>query len=438
MASLSENPDELELEDFVAAHLQSRGVYVETGVTAREPQDILELDIVWTDYIENALRQNAVEVKSGKWQLGDLFKFYGWTQYLHLPPGQFVCKRLPERLPPEVVANLCNRMNLQFIHIENFASVDSHFTSLGLREPAAPWLPDLWRFSYWAQRRLLDILSRAIGKGTCPESAKAAKNYAKLINDAIFFEPDVRTRVKSLFLTHNKHPRLALTVANELAGQGVDFDNPSEACTVFKDALYKGMHYPVQTCLYLGHRARLAILKAAVDYTIAKKQGLLKKEILKIFDFKIDVGELDLYHGFGDAADSLSRARSFKLFPTFWQVFLWGWGGFILMDRKEDEYAALSLETGVPVEEIDIALSAFDQLFSNASPWFKSPAGDTRNFLKLMPAPMLGIGSFGRLQRYGKSEYRDLGFTDDTARRMAVNHMSAKNLLDLPDDELVT
>ena len=55
-----------------------------------------------------------------------------------------------------------------------------------------------------------------------------------------------------------------------------------------------------------------------------------------------------------------------------------------------------------------------------------------------MPTPMLGIGSFGRLQRYGKSEYRDFGFPDDTARHMAVSHMSTKNLLDLPDDELVT
>ncbi len=438
MASLSENPDELELEDFVAAHLQSRGVYVETGVTSREPQDILELDIVWTDYIENALRQNAVEVKSGKWQLGDLFKFYGWTQYLHLPPGQFVCKRLPERLPPEVVVNLCKRMNLQFIHIENFVSVDCHFTPLGLRQPVAPWIPSLWRFSYWAQRRLLDILSKAIGRGTCPESAKAAKNYAKLINDAIFFEPDVRSRVKLLFLAHQKHPRLALTSANELDGRGASFDNPNENCQVFREALYEGNHYPVQTCLYLGHRARLAILKAAVDYTIAKEHGLLREEIVKIFDVEIDVGELDLYHGFVDAAERLAQARSFKLFPTFWQVFLWGWGGFILTDRKDAEYAALSLETGVPVEEIDIALSAFDLLFSNASPWFKSPARDTRKFLKLMPTPMLGIGSFARLQRYGKSEYRDLGFTDDTARRMAVNHMSTKNLLDLPDGELVT
>ncbi len=71
-------------------------------------------------------------------------------------------------------------MQLQFIHIEDIAKVEDLFATVGLRQPPAPWLPPLWRFSYWAQRRLLDILSKAIEKGTCPEAAKAAKNYAKL------------------------------------------------------------------------------------------------------------------------------------------------------------------------------------------------------------------------------------------------------------------
>jgi hypothetical protein len=50
MVQLSKDPKGWELEDFVAAHFASRGAYVETGITERRPTDILELDVVWTDY----------------------------------------------------------------------------------------------------------------------------------------------------------------------------------------------------------------------------------------------------------------------------------------------------------------------------------------------------------------------------------------------------
>ena len=48
MAELSSKPKDWELEDLVAAYFVSRGCYVETRVTERSPDDILELDIVWT------------------------------------------------------------------------------------------------------------------------------------------------------------------------------------------------------------------------------------------------------------------------------------------------------------------------------------------------------------------------------------------------------
>ena len=96
MASLPDDPRNIELEDYVAAHFAARGAFVETGVTERDPIDILELDTVWTDYRIASPTPRAVEVKSGKWGLGDLFKFYGWTQYLGMEPGEFICREWPE------------------------------------------------------------------------------------------------------------------------------------------------------------------------------------------------------------------------------------------------------------------------------------------------------------------------------------------------------
>jgi hypothetical protein len=50
LAGLAKDPKGWELEDFVAAHFVSRGCYVETGVKERSPDEILELDLFWTDY----------------------------------------------------------------------------------------------------------------------------------------------------------------------------------------------------------------------------------------------------------------------------------------------------------------------------------------------------------------------------------------------------
>ncbi len=437
MATLSENPEHTELEDFVAAHLVSRCAFVETGVTQRDPKDILELDVVWTDYARSPRDRNPIEVKSRQWHLGDLFKFYGWTQYLKLPPGQFICRQLPERLGDDAIARLCEKMGIDLIHVEEAKEVDDRLAPLGLSEPTSPWLPSLWRFSFWAQRRLRKVLNLAIQRNTCPESAKAAKNYDKLINDVVFFESDPRARVEALFSTHQDHRKLALTAANELGGRPVNFEDPPE-CDQFRAALYHGQHLPIQACMYLAHRGRLAVLKAAVDYYLAREAGVLPEKIVKFLDFRCDVGDSQLYGGFTKAVEKLAAARSFACFPTFWQVFLWGWGGFLLTDRIEDEYAALSQETGVPVEEIPVALTAFDELFVGAAPWFIQPANDTRKLLKIMPCCLRGLGAYSRLLRYGVEHCKELGFEDDTARRMAIDNDTGVRLLDGDDDALAS
>jgi hypothetical protein len=437
MAELSANPTGQELEDFVAAHFVSRGVFVEFGVTQRDPTDILELDIVWTDYRDGREAQTPVEVKSGDWGIGDIFKYYGWTRYLELPSGQFVCRTIPSRTTEETVRALCKKLNIELIHVPEMNQIDNKLQSLGLPHPSYEYQPSLWRYSFWSQRRFLKSLNIAISRNVCPESAKTAKNYSKLINDAIFFESDVRARVELLLETHLKHRHLARTAANELAGKGVIYNDPPR-CEIFDKALYQGQYLPVQACLYLAHRARLSILKAAIDYKLAKDKGQLSHKLIRIFNIELDLNEAGLFSSFKSAVDKLSTALSFKLFPIFWQVYLWGWGGFILTDRKEDEYSALSAQTGVPVEEIDIALSVFDELFPSAAPWHVQPSYDTRSVLKLMPAAMRGIGAYSRTLLYGIDKYKDFGFKDETELRMGKDHNTCVRLLDGTNDDLIS
>ncbi|MEZ5446490.1 MAG: hypothetical protein R3F45_12030 [Gammaproteobacteria bacterium] len=435
MATLPSNPVESDLEDFVAAHLTARGVFVETGVTDRDPQDILELDVVWTDYDHPEAPRFPIEIKSGKWQLGDLFKFYGWTRYLDLPSGWFVCRQTAGRVQPDTIDRLGARMGIRVVHIDEPNNADRHFDNLGLPPPSGPELTSIWRYSFKAQRRLLTSLSMAIRNECCPNSARVAKDYFKVINDAIFFEPDIRARVGALLEAHFAHPKLALSSAAEIAGKGYVPDDPPTT-QEFKSALYNGRYFPVQACLFLGHRARLALVKAVTDYVLATRRGPLAPRILRIFGQEFELQNAGLYTAFLKAAEKCSQSAHIHRYPVLWQVFLWSWGGFLLEDRRDAEYAALSQESGVPFDEIETALRLFDELFPTAGGWFARRDGSSRRVLKLMPAALRGIGAYSRLIRYKHEHYHELGYKDRTDSHLAEDHNSGVRLLEAPEENL--
>lgn len=436
MAALSKNPTGWELEDVVSAHLAARRVFVETGVTERDPTDILELDVVWTDYSREGTKRIPIEVKSGQWGIGDIFKFFGWTRYLDLEPGLFVCLKVPSRTDETTLKRLCERVGISLIHMKSLDEVSERLTPLGLPEPIYKTSPELWRYSFWARRRLLKALNEGINQKVCAETAKVAKDYVKLVNDAIFFEPDVRSRVESLLQAHWKHPRLSKALAAETAGKKVSLDQPPDT-PVFDAALYRGAHFPVQTVFYLEHRARVAIVKSAVDYILARDAGVLPKKILRIFDDQVDLGEAQLHGRFVEATKILERAKSFRCYPVFWQSFLWGMGGFVLVDRVDEEYERLSRESGLPAGEIDDALNLWDKLFPVDGGWFVQPKNDGRRLLKLMPAALRGIGAFSRLMTLGLDEYSQLRVNDLTTSRLVQDHNTAVRLLECKDGQLV-
>lgn len=436
MATLPKDPKGWELEDSIAAHFVSRGCYVETGVKERNPDEILEMDIVWTDYRKEPQSRHPVEVKSGDWGLGDVFKFYGWTRYLGLEPGEFIHKEAYGRNDPRSLRHIADRTGITLLHVPNPQDAGQHFAALGLPDPAWEGLPEVWRFSFWAQRRLLKSLTEAIRQNVCAASARSAKEYHQLINDAVFFIPDVRDRVGELLAAHFDHQELGASAAYELETGKVEFAAPPQTNT-FRRACFRGTRFPVQACLYLAHRARLYVLKAVVDYWLARERGEIKARTIKFGKLLLDLTAGKLTSAMANGAEELSAAGSFRMFPVFWQVFLWSWGGFLLTDRLEQEYAELAQGTGVPADEIPLALSAFDKLFPTPGGWFREPSNDSRKVLILVPAPIRGIGAVRRKARAGVEHYKDLGYKNATTNRMAEDHNTAARLLDCSEPELV-
>jgi hypothetical protein len=439
MAELSNDPKGWELEDFVSAHFACRSCYVETCIKERKPDEILELDVVWTDYRRDPEERHPVEIKSGDWGLGDVFKFYGWTRYLEMGPGQFIHKEPCGRLDPASLAHIQKRTGIHFLHIPKPEDAEAHFKSVGLPEPTWEGLPHLWRYSFWARRRLGKSLSVSIDLNVCRESAKAAKEYLYLVNDAVFFIPDMRDRIEKLLSAHFGHQQLGRSAAYERETGNVEFGKPPETRT-FKRAYFWGECFPIQACLYVEHRARLYIMKALVEYWLARERGAIeerKRGVVKIGDRLFISAPAQLTKAMESGIQKLSSSKSFRLFPVFWQVFLWNWGGFLLKDRLDEEYAQLEKETGVPVNEIPVALTAFDEVFPIPNGWFREPPDDVRRVLILMPAPMRGIGAYRRLRRKGVEQYRELACGESTAWRMAGDHNAVVRLLDCPEVDLV-
>jgi hypothetical protein len=314
-----------------------------------------------------------------------------------------------------VLKKIQDKTGIKFILVEKLEDAEKGLETLGLPKPPFADLPDLWRFSFWAQRRLIASFNQVTKQGICPETAKKAKEYYRFINDAVFFMPDVPSRVEKLLDAHFGHQQLARSAALEIETKNVEFAAPANTET-FRRTLDDGKHYPVQACMYLSHRARLYVLKAAIDYSIGLANRTIKTMKIKIGGVEVDLG------GRGPPQCLLQghpRVREAHVIPPLadvWQSFLYTWGGFFLLDRLEQEYAQISKETGVPVVELPQAMRAFDKFFPVDGGWMRKSPTDQRWLVMMMPAALRGIGSARRLDMYGCKSYTELNYKAQAER----------------------
>src|SRR5688500_11813272 len=86
-------PKEKDYEDYLCAFLQAGGLYVERSIIHREVAELLELDILTTDFQENSAQNNLIEIKGGDWGFSDIFKIRGWLTYLNYSSGSFIVQK---------------------------------------------------------------------------------------------------------------------------------------------------------------------------------------------------------------------------------------------------------------------------------------------------------------------------------------------------------
>lgn len=182
--------------------------------------------------------------------------------------------------------------------------------------------------------------------------------------------------------------------------KGEDFEKLDNSVSIPSD-IFKQIFYIPQkksgyhVALYVELLNKLLIVKCCTDYQIAKQ---FKKDESSLPVWMRQLQGAKLPQHLLEGISIISKDPYYYLYPHFWQIFVYLFGGFILEDRKEDEYKHLSSLTGIPVDYIDKALNSFNILFKIEGDWFINMDGI--RCMKLFPSPFSGIGANFRLQLY--------------------------------------
>lgn len=404
--SLPKLPKGKEFEEFISAYLNASGYYIERNIVERKAEEILELDIIATDYKPTAAALSLLEIKSGDWGFSDLFKLRGWLDYLGMPGGGLVVREGATDLHAQIAAKL----GLQLAQVLNLGRAQD---ALATVMPLAGSVSDVapWRWSYWIERNLINRLRAK--KKTQPDRKcyEAGDRYLFEINSEIFFVSTPIGRVDRLYDLFQKYARLSARTGHELLGGDFENEDVHIPRDIFKETYYDCKYTDIQLSAYIEHRARLAVLKSTVDYKLLKDSATAVEEPGGIRVGKIVIPRFHLLPAnFQSAFTELSKHKYLHRYPVLWQWFLWVFGGFILKDYEEQEYRLLAEKAGLPVEEVPRALTAYDILFPRDGGWFvdASPYSNVK-LLQVFSVPFRGLGANYRRWRYSKTgKWEDL------------------------------
>lgn len=365
-----------------------------------------------TDYTRMSPAATLFEIKGGDWGFPDIFKVFGWMHYLTVHRGAVVVRKKKEAF------SFCRRkaaeLGITLTGAEDHQSVaDAMVTSQLVRSKPTSNDIESWRFSHWIERNMLKRLNTLKKSDASKKCFSTMEKQIYIVNSGSFFTNSPAERAMALYNTYKGCPRLTAKSAHELEVGVFDENAKHIPSRSFNDTYVRCIYSPLHISTYIEHRSRLTILKSAVDYVLSRQsQGASAKHAASE-----DVGShliALMPQTFKKVVENLHSMPQFERYPVFWQWFLWFFGGFILLDRKDDEYRLLSEKTGVSVDNIPAALEVYNALFPSARGWFVK--SNNLMVLKCFSVPFCGLGANYRKMVYANgSSYDTLRLPSDYA-----------------------
>ena len=397
--SLPKIPKDKEYEDFIAAILQSGGYYLERGIIYRIKQDVLELDIVSTRFSEGNVERAISEIKSGGWGLSDIFKIRGWLDYLNLDKASFVVQ-IPNQIMT-ISKDIASKINVTLIDNQDLDCSELLKAYSISKEQVEDEIIESFRYAFALEAEMIIYLHSRVKSEPEKVGFKKLEKYLFDINSNSFFVNKPVDRINKLFASYLENKNITARIGKEIKGNAYpDSGNDLTIDTdqfelLFYAANDKSVLY---VALYAELLARIAILKSCIeDIIIGNPDNFIER--LKHFTLPSNIKS---------GLEELQKEPYSYLYPYFWQVFVYLFGGFILNDKKEEEYKLLSSITQIPVENIPDAFDAFDKLFplNRGKKWLIQLPKSNITVMQFFPYPLSGIGANFRRMRY-KNEKDD-------------------------------
>lgn len=393
--SLPKIPREKDYEDYISAYLQAGGLYVERSIIHREKEELLELDIITTDFQENNTESNLIEIKSGNWGFSEIFKIRGWMTFLNYEKGNFIVQQ--SRANFDYFKSKAKELSIELIDNSNLNETHSCLDNFFEIEPNPIDIATI-RYAYWLERNMLKEIKKNKKSDSSIQGYKELDDYFFEINSSSFFSRNPTKRIERLFNAYLKYKNITAKICHELSGGNYDdeVDRLSKKC--YSEVFYNPKPSILQTSIYIEHIARVTILKCVVEHIITRKKT----------NNQFSFDELSVLLSLPDSIQSglkeIMNDKYFNLYPRFWQFFTYLFGGFILTDIEDKEYALLSERTGIPVEEIPNAFEAFNKLFPREEGWFKELHNSSIKWHMFFPVAFSGIGVNYRVHIYKKED----------------------------------
>lgn len=396
-------PKGQDFEDFVSAYLLIDGQYLERSIhyylsdeEGKNKKEFLEMDIVATAFSETAVDKSLVEVKSGGFGFPDIFKVYGWMNFLNLPKGIFVTQSEFKPLEKdfahgELNIELISEKNLDGTGIQGFYGLNT--------DEKTKILVETTRYSFAVERDMLNMVQQR--KKTSPTGGiSELYSYLNDLVSTTFFTRNPLDRIHKLvdlFYNHrNITARLAYERQNKKCPTADEVEDIGIDSNVFHNLFYKNILDKdlLYSSLYAELLNRLLVMKCCLEYVIQdKKNSTVHQD--KLFSFLDNLAFNTLANNIRDGIRTLKTQQYSYRYPHFWQVFIYTFGGFVLKDKENQQFEILSRLTGIPMEFIPEALSSFDVLFPIRDKQWVFNMNDYNNLdiMMLFPMPFRGIGS---------------------------------------------
>lgn len=415
--TLESNPIEKDYEDYICAYFQSGGLYVEKSIIHRETEEILELDIIFTDFDNDNVSRKLVEIKSGNWGFSEIFKVKGWLVYLQIEKGIFIIKKTRDSF--DYFKRKASELSVELIDNTDLTKTNECLGKF-LHQPPEEKEIETLRFSYLLERKLLKQIKDL--KKDQPENQgfKNLDDYFFKINSGTFFSNSPVRRIKQLFETFIKYKNITAKICYELETGEYDENIEELSNECFKSLFYKGENSPLQISLYIEHMARLTILKSCTEHLLRNhKETFLEDKFSESLDY------LSIPQSIKNGLEVLVKEPFFHRYPVFWQFFTYVMGGFILTDLRDKEYVYISENTGIPIEEIPNAFNSFNKLFPKQGGWMLSMPRSNIEWHMFFPLPFSGVGAnhrrFIHLQEFSEENktYEELSKLINGQKTMA-------------------